>query len=47
MSEKYPECPLYNHNSCKHAYNPKVCALSREDKNCLQKGPNKKKVAEK
>jgi hypothetical protein len=46
MSKKYPECPLYNHNSCKQAYRPEVCALSRKDKDCLRKKPNKKKVAE-
>ena len=47
MSKKYPECPLYNHDNCKHAYSTKVCALSRDDKICLRKWPNKKKVAEK
>lgn len=47
MSKKYPECPLYNHNNCKQAYSSKVCALSRDDKNCLRKRPNKKKVVEK
>jgi hypothetical protein len=45
MSKKYPECPQYNHNNCKHAYSPEVCALSRKDKVCLKKGPDKKKVA--
>jgi len=47
MSKKYPECPLYNHNNCKHAYSSKVCALTRKDKDCLRKGPNKKKLAKK
>jgi hypothetical protein len=37
MSEKHPECPLYNHNTCKQLHNPKVCALSRKDKDCLRK----------
>jgi hypothetical protein len=47
MSKKYPECPLYNHNNCKQAYSSKVCALTRKDKDCLRKGPNKKKLAKK
>ena len=47
MSKKYRECPLYNHNNCKHAYSPEVCALSRKDKACLRKRPNKKIVTDK
>ena len=43
MSKTRPECPLYNHNSCKDAYIPKVCALVRQDKTCLKK--QLKKVA--
>jgi len=27
MSKKYPECPLYNHSSCRDCGNPKVCAI--------------------
>ena len=46
MSKRYPECPLYKHDNCKQAYNPKVCALSREDKDCLRKRPNKKEVTD-
>jgi len=38
MSKKYPECPLYNHSSCKERDNPFVCAIVRDDKMCLKKG---------
>jgi hypothetical protein len=37
MSQKYPECPLYNHSNCKDYENPKLCAIVREDKICLKK----------
>ncbi len=37
MSKQYPECPLYNHVTCKDLHNPKVCALVREDKLCFKK----------
>ncbi len=37
MSATRPECPLYNHASCKEAYIPKVCALVRDDKTCQKK----------
>ncbi|MBF0234903.1 MAG: hypothetical protein HQK65_17995 [Desulfamplus sp.] len=37
MSKQYPECPLYNHVTCKDLHNPKVCAIVREDKNCFKK----------
>lgn len=37
MSEKHPECPLYNPLNCKEYYNPKLCAFSRKDKICLKK----------
>lgn len=37
MSKRFPECPLYNHNTCKDANNPKVCAIVRKDKECLRK----------
>lgn len=41
MSEKHPECPLYNPLNCKEYYNPKLCAFVREDKTCLKKkSPN-------
>ena len=39
MSEKYPECPLYNHKNCKEIDNRKVCAIVRKDKICLRKLP--------
>jgi hypothetical protein len=37
MSKNRPECPLFDHNNCKEAYIPKVCALVRDDKTCLKK----------
>lgn len=37
MSQKHPECPLYNPLNCKEYYNPKLCAFVRKDKNCLKK----------
>jgi hypothetical protein len=37
MSEKHPECPLYNPSNCKEYYNPKLCAFVRRDKLCLKK----------
>ena len=37
MSEKNPECPLYNPLNCKEYYNPKLCAFVRKDKICLKK----------
>ncbi len=45
MSKKYPECPLFNHSSCKERDNLAVCAFVREDKRCLKKGdkPGSKK----
>lgn len=42
MSKQHPECPLYNHLSCKEIDNPKVCALVREDKTCLRELPKSK-----
>jgi hypothetical protein len=44
MSEKNPECPLYNPLNCKEYYNPKLCAFVRRDKACLKK--KKPKVKE-
>jgi hypothetical protein len=47
MSKKYPECPLNDHSNCKDCYNPKLCAIVREDKVCTKKKPKsrfKKKV---
>lgn len=43
MSEKHPECPLYNPLNCKEYYNPKLCAFAREDKICLKKRKTKKR----
>ena len=37
MSEKHPECPLYNHANCREFYNPRLCAIVNEDKVCLRK----------
>jgi hypothetical protein len=37
MSKKYPECPLYNHASCKDYDNPKLCGIVRKDKICVKK----------
>jgi len=37
MSKQYPECPLYNHVTCKDLHNPRVCAIIREDKTCSKK----------
>jgi hypothetical protein len=47
MSQKYPECPLYNHSNCKDYEHPKLCAIVREDKICLKKKSksNPKKLA--
>ena len=43
MSEKHPECPLYNPLNCKEYYNPKLCAVVRKDKVCLKKKKPKSK----
>jgi hypothetical protein len=37
MSRQYPECPLYNHATCKELHNPKLCALVKADRVCLRK----------
>lgn len=37
MSKQYPECPLYNHATCKELHNPKICAIVRDDKLCSKK----------
>ncbi len=37
MSEKNPECPLYNPLNCKEYYNPKLCAFAKKDQICLKK----------
>ena len=43
MSEKHPECPLYNPLNCKEYYNPKLCAFVKKDKVCLKKKKPKTK----
>jgi len=43
MSKQYPECPLYNHATCRELHNPKLCAIIREDKACLKKQQKPKK----
>ncbi len=43
MSKQYPECPLYNHATCRELHNPKLCAIIREDKFCLKKQQKPKK----
>lgn len=42
MSEKYPECPLYNPLNCKEYYNPQICAFVKKDRICLKKKKPKK-----
>jgi hypothetical protein len=37
MSKQYPECPLYNHNNCRELHNPKLCAIVKNDRECLRK----------
>ena len=37
MPKEYPECPLYNPNNCREMLNPKICAIAREDRECLKK----------
>ena len=48
MSKRHPECPLYNHNTCKEIHNPKLCAIIRKDKICLKKkGNSNRKIKKK
>ncbi len=48
MSKHHPECPMYNHDTCRELHNQKVCAIARKDKTCLKKlGKRKLKVYEK
>ena len=37
MSDKHPECPLYNPLNCKEYFNPKLCAFTRKDRLCQKK----------
>ncbi len=46
MSEKHPECPLYNPLNCKEYYNPKLCAFVKKDKVCLKKRNLKRKQSQ-
>jgi hypothetical protein len=46
MSEKKPECPLYNPQNCKEYHNPKLCAFARKDTVCLKKKKPRPKKAE-
>jgi hypothetical protein len=46
MSEKNPECPLYNPLNCKEYYNPKLCAFVRKDRVCLKKKKPRSKSKE-
>ncbi|VEN73852.1 hypothetical protein EPICR_20322 [Candidatus Desulfarcum epimagneticum] len=46
MSEKNPECPLYNPFNCKEYYNPKLCAFAKKDKVCLKKKRPRPKAGE-
>jgi len=46
MSQKYPECPLYNHSNCKDYEHPKLCAIVRKDKVCLKKKQKSKSKKE-
>ena len=43
MSKQHPECPLYNHATCKELHNHKLCAIIREDKTCFKKQQKPKK----
>jgi hypothetical protein len=43
MSKQHPECPLYNHATCKELHNPKLCAIIRDDKTCFKKQQKGKK----
>ena len=43
MSKQHPECPLYNHTTCRELHNPKLCAIIREEQTCLKKQQKPKK----
>jgi hypothetical protein len=43
MSKQHPECPLYNHSTCRELHNPKLCAIIREDRICFKKQQKSKK----
>jgi len=47
MSKQYPECPLYNHATCRELHNPNLCAIIRDDKVCLKKQQKPKKTIQK
>lgn len=37
MSKAHPECPLADHQNCRHCDNPEICALVREDRTCQRR----------
>ncbi len=41
MSEKNPECPLYNPLNCREYHNPKLCAFVRKDSVCQKKAKSR------
>jgi hypothetical protein len=43
MSKQHPECPLYNHSTCRELHNPKLCAIIRDDHTCWKKQQKPKK----
>lgn len=43
MSEKQPECPLYNPMNCKEYDNPMICAFANKERVCLKKNKSSKK----
>ena len=45
MSKQYPECPLYNHNNCRQFNNPKICAIVKNDNECLRERYKNRKKA--
>ncbi len=45
MSKKYPECPLYNHDNCSQFNNPKICAIVKNDNECLRERYKSRKKA--
>jgi hypothetical protein len=47
MSDKHPECPLYNPLNCKEYFNPKLCAFVRKERDCLKKKKPKVKLISK
>lgn len=46
MSDKHPECPLYNPLNCKEYFNPKLCAFTRKDRICRKKRKSRTRFEE-